>query len=185
MKQNNLEEINQKQNNTLKVKAKSIDDIDFCVIVYLLGYIDPQNSNILKREIDRCISEGMINFIFDFEDITHISSQSIGLFSHLKDSIRPYNGTVAFYGLNPSVFELFSLLGFYDYFIVTNDVYESIDEILNIDHTEKETVIEYYPKSFRCPICSVRLKASKAGIYNCSKCKTRLKLETKGEIKLG
>ncbi len=184
MNDNVLDDINSSKKETLKVKTKFIDDVDFCVIVYLYGYIDAHNVNNLQLEIDKCISEGIINFIFDFEDINHITSQAIGIFTDLKDSIKQYKGSVAFYGLSGNVLDIFSMLGFYDYFIVTNDVYEAIDEILTQDHTEEKQVVQYYPKSFNCPICNVKLKAKKAGIFNCSGCKTRLALGPKGEVSL-
>lgn len=172
-----------KRKEPLKVKTKEIDEVDACRIIYVYGSLDANTGYILQEEIDKALAAGVINFIFDLEDLNYISSQSIGIFGNLKDTVKPYKGDVAMYGLRGKVLELFSLLGFTSYFIVTNDIYEAIGELLTKDTTEEEEIV-YFPKTFHCPICQAKLTAHKQGVYNCSKCKTRLFVNPKGEISL-
>jgi len=42
-----------------------------------------------------------------------------------------------------------------------------------------------FPKTFNCPICSKRLKASRAGRFRCSECKTILAIDNSGQVFLG
>ncbi|MCP4178729.1 MAG: anti-sigma F factor antagonist, partial [bacterium] len=44
---------------------------------------------------------------------------------------------------------------------------------------------DIFPKIFRCPICSKKLKASKAGRFRCSECKTILAIDNSGQVFLG
>lgn len=173
----------QKRREPLKVKTKEIDEVDACRIIYVYGMLDANTGYILQEEIDKALAAGVVNFIFDLEDLTYISSQSIGIFGNLKDTVKPYKGDVAMYGLRGKVLEMFTLLGFTSYFIVTNDIYEAIGELLTKDTAEEEEIV-YFPKVFHCPICQAKLTAQKQGVYNCSKCKTRLFVNPKGEISL-
>lgn len=173
----------QKRREPLKVKTKEIDEVDACRIIYVYGMLDANTGYILQEEIDKALAAGDVNFIFDLEDLTYISSQSIGIFGNLKDTVKPYKGDVAMYGLRGKVLEMFTLLGFTSYFIVTNDIYEAIGELLTKDTAEEEEIV-YFPKVFHCPICQSKLTAQKQGVYNCSKCKTRLFVNPKGEISL-
>lgn len=173
----------QKRREPLKVKTKEIDEVDACRIIYVYGMLDANTGYILQEEIDKALAAGVVNFIFDLEDLNYISSQSIGIFGNLKDTVKPYKGDVAMYGLHGKVLEMFTLLGFASYFIVTNDIYEAIGELLTKDTTEEEEIV-YFPKTFNCPICQAKLTAQKQGVYNCSKCKTRLLVNPKGEISI-
>lgn len=172
-----------KRKEALKVKTKEIDEVDACRIIYVYGMLDSNTGYILQEEIDKALAAGVVNFIFDLEDLNYISSQSIGIFGNLKDTVKPYKGDVAMYGLRGKVLEMFSLLGFTSFFIVTNDIYEAIGELLTKDTTEEEEIV-YFPKTFECPICQSKLTAQKQGVYNCSKCKTRLFVNPKGDISL-
>ena len=130
-----------KRKEPLKVKTKEIDEVDACRIIYVYGSLDANTGYILQEEIDKALAAGVINFIFDLEDLNYISSQSIGIFGNLKDTVKPYKGDVAMYGLRGKVLEMFSLLGFTSYFIVTNDIYEAIGELLTKDTTEEEEIV--------------------------------------------
>ena len=42
-----------------------------------------------------------------------------------------------------------------------------------------------FPKIFGCPVCSKRLKATKAGRFRCSECKSILAIDQQGQVFLG
>lgn len=178
-------EFGSKKKESLRIKTKRIEEVDFCVLMFLNGYIDPQNISLFQEEIDKALSSGYINFIFDCEELNHISSTNLGIFTDLQNTVKPYSGDIVFYGLNGKVLETFNLLGFYDYFMVATDIYEAIDLLI---YREDETHIEkkiVFPITFNCPICGVRLKATKQGLFQCSACKTALSIDSDGHVILG
>jgi len=169
----------------LKIKTKKIEDVDFCILMFLEGYIDPQNVAEFQEELEKALVSGYINFIFDCEEFSHIASTNLGVFSDLQNQIKPYGGDIVFYGLQGKVLEVFTLLGFYDYFIVATDIYEAIDLLLYRDEEVENPHEEIFPLSFRCPICDSRLRSEKAGIFQCSSCKTTLDISPEGAVVLG
>lgn len=178
-------DLSAKKRDSLKIKTTKIDEVDFCALLFLEGYIDPQNVNEFQAELDKALASGYINFIFDCEELFHIASTNLGVFSELQNQIKPYGGDLVFYGLQGKVLEIFTLLGFYDYFIIASDIYESIDLLLYRDEEVESHYEEIFPLYFRCPICDNRLKTEKAGIFQCSSCKTTLEINDKGNVVLG
>lgn len=185
MPDNNLIDFSAQKFDPLKIKSKKIDDIDFCLLMFLEGYIDPHNAANFQEELDKALASGYINFVFDCEELSHISSTNLGVFTDLQNAVKPYGGDIVFYGLQGKVLEVFSLLGFYDFFIVATDVYEAIDLLLYREEEEDSRKEDVFPVSFRCPICDVRLKSNKPGIFQCSSCKTILDINAEGNVTLG
>lgn len=176
----------EKKNSSLKVKLQTIDDVDFCVIVYLKGYIDNQSESVLQDELDKLITSGYINYIFDCEDLESVSSSTISIFTDLEEKVKLYGGGIVFYDLNGNAFDVFNLLGFCDYFSIATDIEDAIEILLY--KKEDEVVVEkkeVFPMRFECPICSVKLKAEKPGCFQCAKCKTILSISDEGEVSLG
>lgn len=176
---------NKRKSDSLKFKMKRIDDVDFCSLIYLDGYIDGQNFSYFQEELEKALSSGYINFIFDFGDLTYISSSSLGAFSDLQERVKPYGGDLVFYDLQGKVFEVFNLLGFYDYFMIAADLDDAIDLLI---YREEEVEVEkkvVFPMSFRCPICEVKLRAIKSGNFLCCSCKIVLNVNEDGVVTLG
>ena len=176
---------NSNNNSSLKVKLQAIDDVDFCVIIYLDGYIDNQSVSVLQDELDKLIAAGYINYIFDCEDLESVASSSISVFTDLEAKVKPYGGDLVFYELNGNAYDVFNLLGFCDYFSIASDIEDAIEILL---YKEDEVVVEkkeIFPISFECPICAVRLKAEKSGTFQCGKCKTILNITEEGNVSLG
>lgn len=184
MSDNGLGDFSAQKFDPLKVKSKKIDDVDFCILMFMEGYIDPQNVAAFQEELDKALASGYINFIFDCEELNHISSTNLGVFTDLQNAVKPYGGEIVFYGLQGKVLEVFSLLGFYDYFIIASDIYESIDLLLYREEESSPVKEEVFPLAFRCPICDVRLKAQKQGVFQCSSCKTTLDVSEEGNVTL-
>ncbi len=185
MSEKTLNDFGKTKFDPLKIKTKQIEEVDFCILMFLEGYIDTQSISNFQEEIDLALSSGYINFIFDCEDLAHISSSNLGLFTDLLEKIKPFGGEIVFYGLQGKVLEVFSLLGFYDYFVVTTDIYEAIDHLIYFEEDSEKEKKEIFPCRFHCPICNVKLKAEKKGTFRCSSCKIVLNVSEKGNITLG
>lgn len=184
-KNNATEFGNKKKKETLKIKTQKIEEVDFCVLMFLNGYMDPQNIAIFQEEIDKALSSGYINFIFDCEELDYIASINLGVFTDLRNSVKTYGGDIVFYELQGKVLETFNLLGFYDYFLVATDIYEAIDLLLYREEETSQEKKEVFPIQFHCPICDVRLKATKKGTFQCSSCKIVLSVNEEGIVTLG
>ena len=63
----------------------------------------------------------------------------------------------------------------------------SIDKLAveTVEVKEVEVEEKVFPKIFACPVCSKRLKASKAGRFRCSECKTILAIDNQAQVFLG
>jgi anti-sigma B factor antagonist len=73
-------------------------------------------------------------------------------------------------------------LGFSQFFNIKETLDEAVSFFAARGEGEKGTV---FPRIFKCPICSRRLKAPKAGRFRCSECKTILALAETGAVALG
>ena len=45
--------------------------------------------------------------------------------------------------------------------------------------------VSVFPVIFSCPVCSKRLKATHAGRFRCSECKSILAVDSQGQVSLG
>ncbi len=84
--------------------------------------------------------------------------------------------------IQPKVYEVFQLLGFSQFFNIKENLEEAVAFFAAKSEEGKGTV---FPKIFKCPICSKKLKASKAGRFRCSECKTILAIDNAGQVFLG
>ena len=96
--------------------------------------------------------------------------------------MKPRGGDIVLLEIQPKVYEVFQLLGFSQFFNIKDNLDEAVDFFLRGDQTGKTDI---FPKIFACPICSKKLKATKAGRFRCSECKTILAIDANGQVFLG
>ena len=78
--------------------------------------------------------------------------------------------------------EVFQLLGFSQFF----NIKENLEEAVAFFAQKGEALqAGPFPKIFKCPICSKKLKAVKPGRFRCSECKTILAIDNAGQVLLG
>ena len=70
------------------------------------------------------------------------------------------------------------------FFNIKDSVDDSI-KFFNKDSSSSDTSLDLFPKIFACPVCSKKLKATKAGRFRCSECKTILAIDNQGQVFLG
>ena len=83
--------------------------------------------------------------------------------------------------IQSKVYEVFQLLGFSQFF----NIKENTEDAIHFFNQEVEVEEKVFPKIFACPVCSKRLKASKAGRFRCSECKTILAIDNQAQVFLG
>jgi len=170
------------KDDSLKIRLQKIDQVEGCLVLYLTGYIDTYNSNFFQKRVTKAIESGYINMIFHCGGLNYVSSTGIGSFTAFLKAVKPRGGDLVLLEIQPKVYEVFQLLGFSQFF----NIKENLDEAVEyFSKDEKSGSTGTFPKIFKCPICSKKLKATKPGRFRCSECKTILAIDNSGQVFLG
>jgi anti-anti-sigma factor len=172
----------EEKDDSLKIRLQSIPASKGCLVLYLTGYIDTYNSNFFQKRVTKAIEAGFTKLIFHCGGLNYVSSTGIGSFTAFLKSVKPRGGDLVLLEIQPKVYEVFQLLGFSQFFNIQDSLDEAVDFFGPDGTTPKSDV---FPKIFRCPICSKKLKASRAGRFRCSECKTILAIDNSGQVFLG
>src|SRR5574344_722254 len=172
----------EEKDDSLKIRLEKIDDVEGCIVLYLNGYIDTYNSSFFQKRVSKVVEAGYIRLIFNCGALNYVSSTGIGSFTAFLKTVKPKGGDVVLLEIQPKVYEVFQLLGFSQFFNINDSLTDSIDFFKT---SGVEIKSEVFPKIFACPICSKKLKATKAGRFRCSECKTILAIDNNGQVFLG
>lgn len=172
----------EEKDESLKIRLQKIDSTPGCLVLYLTGYIDTYNSNFFQKRISRAVESGYIKLIFNCSGLNYVSSTGIGSFTAFLKSVKPRGGDLVLLEIQPKVYEVFQLLGFSQFFNIKDNLDDAIEFFNSGGPTAQSDV---FPKVFKCPICSKKLKATKSGRFRCSECKTILAIDKSGQVFLG
>ena len=167
MSNNAVAELDIDQDSSLKFRSQEIPGLENAILIYLSGYIETYNCSYFNRQMEKVLAAGFNKIVLQMAGITFISSTPVGAFVGLQKRLKDMHGSLVFVEMPPRPFEVFDLLGFKFFF----DFVSSIPDALEIlqRRTRKE---QAFPAVFRCPSCGKRLRASKAGRFRCSNCKS-------------
>ena len=169
------------RDDSLKIQLEKIDEINSCVAITLNGYIDTYNSVYFQKQIGKVVTTGYTNLIFNCSSLNYVSSTGIGSFTAFLKLVKPKGGDIVLLNIQPKVYKVFQLLGFSQFF----NIKESLDDAIDFFRTGTSVENSIFPKIFNCPVCSRRLKATKAGRFRCSDCKSILAIDQQGHVFLG
>ncbi len=172
----------EEKDESLKIRLQKVDSADGCLILYLTGYIDTYNSNFFQKRVNRAVEAGFTRLVFHCGGLNYVSSTGIGSFTAFLKAVKPRGGDLVLLEIQPKVYEVFQLLGFSQFFNIKDNLDEAI-EFFSKGTTKVES--DLFPKIFKCPICSKKLKATKPGRFRCSECKTILAIDNTGQVFLG
>ncbi|MBQ3965485.1 MAG: anti-sigma factor antagonist [Treponema sp.] len=172
---------NDERDDSLKISLDKIPDVDKGLIVYLNGYIDTYNSSFFQKRIQKVVDSGYVNLIFNCSSLNYVSSTGIGSFTAFLKMVKPKGGDIVLLEIQPKVYEVFQLLGFSQFFNIKDNIGDSISFFKSGAPVDDSP----FPKIFGCPVCSKRLKATKAGRFRCSECKSILAIDQQGQVFLG
>lgn len=164
---------------TLKIRLQKISDR--CMVVYPSGDVDTSNSPFFQKKVAKVIEAGFTRLVFSLAGVGYISSTGIGAFIAFLRTVKPLNGEIVLLEIHPKVFEVFQLLGFSQFFTVKESLNDAVSFLEGRDGGKRQA----FPRIFACPVCSKRLKASKAGRFRCIECKTILVVDAESRISLG
>ncbi len=172
---------NDEKDDSLKISLEKAEGIDNGLIMYLNGYIDTYNSSFFQKRVTKAVEAGYTNLIFNCAALNYVSSTGIGSFTAFLKMVKPKGGDIVLLEIQPKVYEVFQLLGFSQFFTIK----DTLEEALSFFRQEPADEGTIFPKIFSCPVCSKKLKATKAGRFRCSECKTILAIDAQGQVFLG
>jgi len=172
---------NDEKDDSLKITLEKMNDVDNGLVIYLNGYIDTYNSSFFQKRISKVVEAGFVNLIFNCSALNYVSSTGIGSFTAFLKMIKPKGGDIVLLEIQPKVYEVFQLLGFSQFF----NIKDSLQDAINFFKQGAPVSESIFPKIFSCPVCSKRLKATRAGRFRCSECKSILAIDQHGQVFLG
>ena len=170
------------KDDSLKIDLKTIEGLEGALMLSLVGYIDTYNSASFQKRIVKAVDAGYVKLVFDCSGLNYVSSTGIGSFTSFLKLVKQNGGDLVLFDVQPKVFEVFQLLGFSQFFNIKDTESDAINFFHDVTHTAFNSV---FPQIFDCPICSKKLKATKAGRFRCSGCKTILAVDETGQVFLG
>lgn len=172
----------EEKDESLRIKLQKVDGIPGALVLHLTGYIDTYNSNFFQKRIARAVGAGFARLIFNCGGLTYVSSTGIGSFTAFLKAVKPKGGDVVLLEIQPRVFEVFQLLGFSQFFNIRDTLEDAVNHFRK---TSTAAAVDVFPRTFKCPVCSIRLRASRSGRFRCSKCRTILAIDQSGQVFLG
>ena len=172
---------NDEKDDSLKITLSKIEDVPNCVSIILNGYVDTYNSSFFQKKINKVVEAGFVNLIFNCSALNYVSSTGIGSFTAFLKLVKPKGGDIVLLEIQPKVFEVFQLLGFSQFFNIKN----STEEAVSFFKSSSSQTNSLFPKVFSCPVCQRKLKATRAGRFRCSECKSILAIDGQGQVFLG
>ncbi|MDR2468307.1 MAG: STAS domain-containing protein, partial [Spirochaetaceae bacterium] len=140
------------------------------------------NSASFQKRTTRAVDAGFIKLIFNCSGLNYVSSTGIGSFTTFLKMVKSAGGDLVLFDVQPKVFEVFQLLGFSQFFNIRDNMEDAVSFF---EGKAKMPYSASFPRIFDCPICGKKLKATKAGRFRCSECKTILAVDENGQVFLG
>ncbi len=169
------------KDDSLKISLEKNDSISKGIFIYLNGYIDTYNSTFFQKKITKIVEAGYINLIFNCSALNYVSSTGIGSFTVFLKLVKPKGGDVVLLEIQPKVYEVFQLLGFSQFF----NIKANTEEAVNFFKSGAPSENSVFPKVFGCPVCRKKLRATRAGRFRCSECKSILAIDNSARVSLG
>jgi len=163
-------------NEYIKIKLQRVNEK--CLVLYLIGYIDIYNADVVQAKLGKVVEAGFTQLIFDCRQLNYLSSAPIGLIVQTLKNVKQRDGNLVLLNIQPRVFELFQILGFSSFFQVSESLTDAIDFF-------ESKSPEAFPTIFKCPVCNRKLRASKSGRFRCFECKTILVVNPEMQVLLG
>lgn len=172
------------KDDSLKIHLAKIDGVEGGLVLTLTGYIDTYNSASFQKRISRAIEVGYSKLVFACSGLNYVSSTGIGSFTTFLKTVKSTRGDIVLVDVQPKVFEVFQLLGFSAFFNIKDSLDDAVAHFRG-GGGSGGGFSAAFPQVFDCPICSKKLKATKAGRFRCSECKTILAVDETGQVFLG
>lgn len=142
-----LKSLLETKDDSILIDLKILGDI---LLVKLTGYIDTYNSNYFTNQMNKILENGAYKIIFDCSGVLYVSSTGIGSFVIVLKTVKSHGGEIVLLKIVPRVYEVFSLLGFSQFFKIVDTLEDAIT-FLNAE--TKSDFAEAYER--QCPTCEL------------------------------
>ena len=172
-----LKSLLETKDDSILIDLKSLGDI---LLVKLTGYIDTYNSNYFTNQMNKILESEVYKIIFDCSGVSYVSSTGIGSFIFVLKTVKSHGGEIVLLKVVPEVYEVFSLLGFSQFFKIV----DTLEDAITFLNTEtKSDFAEVYES--QCPTCKKRLIIRKPGRFRCPGCKSIITVNSSKQVFLG
>lgn len=111
------------KDDSILIDLKSLGDV---LLVKLTGYIDTYNSNYFTNQMNKILESEIYKIIFDCSGVSYVSSTGIGSLVAVFKTVKSHGGEIVLLKLVPRVYEIFSLLGFSQFFKIVDTLEDAI-----------------------------------------------------------
>ena len=106
-------------------------DVDNIKVVSFSGRIIYDTEEVVKKELDKLVSEESKKIIFNLSDLTYINSSGLGLLINVLKQVRANNGDIKLSNLRPELSELFRITSLNSVFSIFSEESEAVEEYKN------------------------------------------------------
>jgi anti-sigma B factor antagonist len=172
---------NDVRDDRLKIRLQRIDDVEGCLVFYLTGILDRQNYRAFQERIGKAIDTGYHRLIFHCSGIAFEHDYDILCYTAFLKRIKPLGGDIVLLEVQPSVYEVYQLLGFSQFF----NIHDNLDEAVWFFYDQnRKGSRSAFPVILKCLACGKKLKAQKDGRFRCADCNAIMTIDDKGQVRL-
>ena len=92
---------NEEKDDSLKISLERVEGVEGSILVILNGYIDTYNSVYFQKQVNKIVSSGFVNIIFNCSNLNYVSSTGIGSFTAFLKLVKPKNGDIVLLSIQP------------------------------------------------------------------------------------
>ncbi len=165
-----------------KAVFQSLPDLPGGLVVRYSGTMDRQAGAWFYGLVLRRVEAGHVRLALNLSGLQWVASPGIGHLTGILKAVKLRDGRLVLFGIPPKIYEVLQLLGFSQFFEITDTEAEAVALLKrNSAGTEEPE----FPKIFKCPICGARTRAAKPMRGRCKSCKTLLQVTDEGTVFLG
>ncbi len=163
----------------VQVGLGRIEELEGGLLLRVEGLMSSPAAERFMVQVGLAIEVGFIRLVLDLSGLKYDGSPGLGSLIAIYKRLRERGGDMALCSVPPPVFEIFQLLGFSQFFKVTDTPAQAIAALKEPDPIPGPV---NFPYAFACPICDRRWRVAKPGRATCAECKTALSISAKGEV---
>ena len=108
------------------VQIKKIGSQSDIRLINIRGPLDTVEAYHLQEKMDTLIEDGILKYIVNLEELEHISSAGIGIFSAVALELRKLQGQIIFIHVPEQVLHLFEITRLIEFFTIKESINEAI-----------------------------------------------------------
>ena len=151
----------------LAIDLTRIDGVPDGVIVTFSGRISYNAGKWTQNQLSLVVPAGFCRVVLDYADVTYTTSAGMAFLTQLYKQVVLVGGDLVLTGLRDEVQEVFSLLGFSQFFVIRDTILDAIDYFKSGAAT---LTVPTLPTVISCPSCNVRLRFREDGRHRCPRC---------------